>query len=206
MLDPYRPLRPHRRAAPGRRPTSSRWRSRWWRSTGSGCSSIPSRASPRSTSWPRRWTGRSASSITASTVMNSFYVPGAGRQIYAMPGMETKLHAVINKPGVYEGFSANYSGAGFSGMRFKFHGLSDARLRQLGARPRRERPATLDPRRLPGAGEAERARAGAPLRQRRRRPVRRHPEPLRRRRQDVHERDDGHRRRRRPGQGRRRRP
>ena len=38
--------------------------------------------------------------------------------------METKLHAVINKPGEFEGFSANYSGAGFSHMRFKFHGLS----------------------------------------------------------------------------------
>jgi cytochrome o ubiquinol oxidase subunit 2 len=42
-----------------------------------------------------------------------------------MPGMETKLHAVINRPGTYSGFSANYSGAGFSGMRFAFHGLSD---------------------------------------------------------------------------------
>jgi cytochrome o ubiquinol oxidase subunit 2 len=43
-----------------------------------------------------------------------------------MAGMETKLHAVINKPGVYDGFSANYSGAGFSGMNFKFHGMSEA--------------------------------------------------------------------------------
>jgi cytochrome o ubiquinol oxidase subunit 2 len=40
--------------------------------------------------------------------------------------METKLHAVINKAGEYEGFSANYSGAGFSDMHFKFHGLSTA--------------------------------------------------------------------------------
>jgi len=62
--------------------------------------------------------------ITASTVMNSFFVPALAGQIYAMPGMETKLHAVINKPGEYEGFSANYSGAGFSGMHFKFHGLA----------------------------------------------------------------------------------
>ena len=54
--------------------------------------------------------------------MNSFYVPALAGMIYAMPGMETKLHAVINQPGDYEGFSANYSGAGFSGMRFKFHG------------------------------------------------------------------------------------
>lgn len=64
--------------------------------------------------------------ITSSSVMNSFYIPALAGQIYAMPGMQSRLHAVINKPGVYRGFSANYSGAGFSGMRFAFHGLSDA--------------------------------------------------------------------------------
>jgi cytochrome o ubiquinol oxidase subunit II len=64
--------------------------------------------------------------ITSSTVMNAFYIPALAGMIYAMPGMETKLHAVINRPGVYDGFSANYSGAGFSKMRFKFHGLSEA--------------------------------------------------------------------------------
>jgi len=63
--------------------------------------------------------------ITASTVMNSFYIPALAGQIYAMPGMQTKLNAVINKPGEFEGFSANYSGAGFSDMRFKFHGVSE---------------------------------------------------------------------------------
>jgi cytochrome o ubiquinol oxidase subunit 2 len=63
--------------------------------------------------------------ITADTVMNSFFIPALAGQIYAMPGMETKLFAVINHPGVFEGFSANYSGAGFSGMRFTFHGVSD---------------------------------------------------------------------------------
>ncbi|HEY4074342.1 MAG TPA: ubiquinol oxidase subunit II [Herbaspirillum sp.] len=68
--------------------------------------------------------------ITASTVMNSFFIPALAGQIYAMPGMETKLHAVINHPGVYDGFSANYSGAGFSGMRFKFHGMSTADFNQ----------------------------------------------------------------------------
>ncbi len=60
--------------------------------------------------------------ITASSVMNAFYIPALAGMIYAMPGMETKLHAVINRPGNYEGFSANYSGDGFSGMRFKFKG------------------------------------------------------------------------------------
>ena len=64
--------------------------------------------------------------ITGSSVMNSFFIPALAGQIYAMPGMETKLHAVMNKPGVYDGFSANYSGAGFSNMRFKFHGMTGA--------------------------------------------------------------------------------
>ena len=64
--------------------------------------------------------------ITASTVMNSFYIPALAGQIYAMPGMQTQLHAVINHAGVYDGFSANYSGLGFSNMRFKFLGLSPA--------------------------------------------------------------------------------
>ena len=64
--------------------------------------------------------------ITASTVMNSFYIPALAGQIYAMPGMQTQLHAVINKAGNYEGFSANYSGAGFSHMRFRFHGMDQA--------------------------------------------------------------------------------
>jgi len=64
--------------------------------------------------------------ITASSVMNSFYIPALAGQIYAMPGMQTRLHAVINHPGIYDGFSANYSGAGFSQMRFKFHGMSQA--------------------------------------------------------------------------------
>ncbi len=64
--------------------------------------------------------------ISASGVMNSFYIPALAGQIYAMPGMQTSLNAVINKPGVYEGFSANYSGAGFSDMRFKFHGKDAA--------------------------------------------------------------------------------
>ena len=62
--------------------------------------------------------------------MNSFYIPALAGQIYAMPTMETKLHAVINRPGEYEGFSANYSGAGFSGMHFKFHGMSAADFEQ----------------------------------------------------------------------------
>jgi cytochrome o ubiquinol oxidase subunit 2 len=64
--------------------------------------------------------------ITASSVMNSFYAPALAGMVYAMPGMETKLHAVLNKPGISQGLSANYSGAGFSGMRFTLRGLETA--------------------------------------------------------------------------------
>jgi cytochrome o ubiquinol oxidase subunit II len=64
--------------------------------------------------------------ITASTVMNAFFVPSMAGMIYAMPGMETKLHGVMNKTGNFEGMSANYSGPGFSDMRFVLHSMSDA--------------------------------------------------------------------------------
>ena len=63
--------------------------------------------------------------LTATTTMNAFYVPDLAGMIYAMPSMQTQLNAVINKPGVYKGMSSHYSGSGFAGMTFKFHGLSD---------------------------------------------------------------------------------
>lgn len=56
--------------------------------------------------------------ITSDTVMNSFFIPQLGGQIYAMAGMQTQLHLIANEAGSYKGFSANYSGAGFSGMKF----------------------------------------------------------------------------------------
>ncbi|MEM6726928.1 MAG: ubiquinol oxidase subunit II [Pseudomonadota bacterium] len=56
--------------------------------------------------------------LTSNTVMNAFYIPDMAGMIYAMAGMETELNAVLNAPGGYEGFAANYNGAGFSQMRF----------------------------------------------------------------------------------------
>ncbi|MFQ1064439.1 ubiquinol oxidase subunit II [Bordetella trematum] len=57
--------------------------------------------------------------ITSNSVMNSFFIPQLGSQIYSMAGMETKLHLIANEEGDYAGLSANYSGGGFSGMRFR---------------------------------------------------------------------------------------
>jgi cytochrome o ubiquinol oxidase subunit 2 len=64
--------------------------------------------------------------LTASSVMNSFYVPAMAGMIYTMPGMQTRLHAVMNRPGEFEGLSSNYSGDGFAHMRFKLHSFDQA--------------------------------------------------------------------------------
>ena len=64
--------------------------------------------------------------VTSDSVMNSFFIPGLGGQIYAMAGMTTKLHLIANENGVFDGISANYSGAGFTGMKFKATATSQA--------------------------------------------------------------------------------
>ncbi|MGC1177035.1 MAG: ubiquinol oxidase subunit II [Candidatus Saccharimonadales bacterium] len=56
--------------------------------------------------------------ITADAPMNSFWIPQLGGQIYAMPGMSTRLNLMATKAGAYKGSSANLSGKGFAGMKF----------------------------------------------------------------------------------------
>jgi cytochrome o ubiquinol oxidase subunit II len=56
--------------------------------------------------------------LTSATVMNSFFIPQLGSQIYTMGGMTTHLSLLADKPGEYPGFSAMFSGDGFSDMRF----------------------------------------------------------------------------------------
>lgn len=56
--------------------------------------------------------------ITADAPMNSFWIPQLAGQIYAMAGMDTRLHIMANEYGEYAGLSSNYSGVGFSGMKF----------------------------------------------------------------------------------------
>jgi cytochrome o ubiquinol oxidase subunit 2 len=56
--------------------------------------------------------------LTSSGVMNSFFVPQLGSQIYTMAGMVTRLHLQADHPGTYRGLSAQYSGSGFADMRF----------------------------------------------------------------------------------------
>lgn len=56
--------------------------------------------------------------LTAESLMNSFFIPQLGSQVYAMSGMQTQLHLIANAPGVYAGRSAAFSGPGFSDMHF----------------------------------------------------------------------------------------
>ncbi|WOD08983.1 ubiquinol oxidase subunit II [Marinomonas sp. GJ51-6] len=57
--------------------------------------------------------------VTSQSTMNSFFIPKLGGQIYAMAGMENRMNLMGTEIGEYRGISANYSGFGFAGMRFK---------------------------------------------------------------------------------------
>jgi cytochrome o ubiquinol oxidase subunit 2 len=125
LLDPYRPIGridPHHKVSPTAEPIEVEVVAMDWKwlfiYPKLGIATVNELATPINV--PIRFR------LTSSTVMNSFYVPALAGQIYAMPGMQTTLHAVANKPGIYEGFSANYSGAGFSNMRFRYHALDAA--------------------------------------------------------------------------------
>ena len=66
--------------------------------------------------------------ITSNFTMNSFFIPQLAGQIYAMAGMQTQLHVLAEEPSPadgYRGFSSNYSGYGFTQMRFRAHAVSD---------------------------------------------------------------------------------
>jgi cytochrome o ubiquinol oxidase subunit 2 len=68
--------------------------------------------------------------LTSATVMNSFFVPQLGSQIYSMAGMVTQLTLLADEEGVYPGRSVQFSGDGFSDMKFLVHVVSAPRFRE----------------------------------------------------------------------------
>ena len=62
--------------------------------------------------------------LTSSGVMNSFFVPQLGSQIYTMAGMTSQLSLQADQPGAYDGLSAQFSGPGFADMRFTVKAVS----------------------------------------------------------------------------------
>jgi len=64
--------------------------------------------------------------LTSATVMNAFFIPQLGTQIYTMPGMTTHLNLMADRAGNYPGLSSHFSGDGFSDMQFMVHALPTA--------------------------------------------------------------------------------
>ena len=64
--------------------------------------------------------------LTSASVMNSFFVPQLGSQIYAMSGMASQLNLIADRPGSFPGISSHYSGDGFSDMNFDLHAVPQA--------------------------------------------------------------------------------
>ena len=62
--------------------------------------------------------------LTSDTVMTSFFIPQLGSQIYAMAGMQTRLHLLADKPGAYAGHNQQISGRGYADMHFKANAVS----------------------------------------------------------------------------------
>jgi cytochrome o ubiquinol oxidase subunit 2 len=77
--------------------------------------------------------------ITSATVMNVFFVPRLGSQIYSMNGMVTQLNLEADQAGVYPGLSANFSGDGFSGMHFSVRAGNDQEFANWVASARQSR-------------------------------------------------------------------
>jgi cytochrome o ubiquinol oxidase subunit 2 len=65
-------------------------------------------------------------SLTSTSVLNTFFVPQLGSMIYTMNAMSDQLNLLADKPGVYYGRSAHFSGDGFSDMQFEVHAVPAA--------------------------------------------------------------------------------
>jgi cytochrome o ubiquinol oxidase subunit 2 len=79
--------------------------------------------------------------LTSATVMNAFFIPQLGTQIYTMPGMTTHLNLQADHAGDYPGISSHFSGDGFSDMQFVVHALAVPRFDSWLADARSGKPA-----------------------------------------------------------------
>jgi cytochrome o ubiquinol oxidase subunit 2 len=98
--------------------------------------------------------------LTSASVMNAFFIPQLGSQIYTMPGMSTHLTLLAQHPGEYPGLSSHFSGDGFSDMRFTVHAVPETAFASWVTETRRDQPAldaaAYDLLAAPGANAAAR--------------------------------------------------
>ena len=83
--------------------------------------------------------------ITSDTVMTSFFIPQLGSQIYAMAGMQTRLHLLADEPGTYAGQNQQFSGDGYAHMDFKAVAVSPEQFAIWVRKIRESSPEKLDP-------------------------------------------------------------
>src|ERR1700733_9258526 len=81
--------------------------------------------------------------LTSAGVMNSFFVPQLGSQIYTMARMVTHLQLLASAAGTYSGFSVQFSGNGFADMQFTADAVSPEQFAQWATAARHAGP-TLD--------------------------------------------------------------
>lgn len=67
--------------------------------------------------------------LTSATVMQSFFIPALGSQIYAMGGMDTRLNLEASRPGRFLGENTMYSGDGFHAQKFTAIAVTPANFR-----------------------------------------------------------------------------
>ena len=118
--------------------------------------------------------------ITSDSVMNSFFIPQLGGQIYAMAGMQTRLHLIADEAGNYAGASANFSGKGFSDMKFRALATSPEEFNAWVAKVRASSD-SLEHGPLPHGVRADREGAGALLLDRRSEALSQHHCPIQQR-------------------------
>jgi cytochrome o ubiquinol oxidase subunit II len=82
--------------------------------------------------------------MTSATVLNVFFVPRLGSEIYTMNGMTSQLNLQADEPGTYPGLSAHFSGDGFSDMAFEVHAVSPGEFTDWEAATREKGPSLDD--------------------------------------------------------------
>jgi cytochrome o ubiquinol oxidase subunit 2 len=65
--------------------------------------------------------------LTSDATMQSFMIPRLGGQIYAMAGMETRLHLLPARPGELRGLNTQFNGSHFQQQHFTVHVLPAAK-------------------------------------------------------------------------------
>ncbi|MCB8839007.1 cytochrome ubiquinol oxidase subunit II [Aurantimonas sp. VKM B-3413] len=82
--------------------------------------------------------------ITADAVMQSFFIPSLGSQIYAMAGMKTQLYLLADRAGSLRGENTQFNGMGFHTQKFDVHAMAEPEFDAWVETIRAEAPRPLD--------------------------------------------------------------